>query len=145
MELVAEINQSWGWIGLDAVEVVGQNAFGNLLIKDKAGAYWRLCPEELSCELVASSNEELAELLADCEFLLDWDMEELITAARLKVGLLDHGQVYCFVPPPVLSGSYDDQNIVTIPLRELVRLSGDIAAQIRDLPDGTIIELDVID
>jgi hypothetical protein len=35
MSIVDAINDSWGWNGIDAVEVVAENEFGNLLIKDR--------------------------------------------------------------------------------------------------------------
>lgn len=35
MSLVEEIRQSWGWVGIEPVEVVGENDFGNLIVKDE--------------------------------------------------------------------------------------------------------------
>jgi hypothetical protein len=37
MELIEEIRQSWGWAGIEPAEVIGENDFGNLIIKDKSG------------------------------------------------------------------------------------------------------------
>jgi hypothetical protein len=34
---VEAINEAWGWVGLDAVEVLGENAFGNLIVRDVDG------------------------------------------------------------------------------------------------------------
>jgi hypothetical protein len=42
MITVDEINEAWGWVGLNAEEVLGENAFGNLIIRDDDGRYWRL-------------------------------------------------------------------------------------------------------
>ena len=44
MNIIQEIKESWGWVGIDPIEVVGENDFGNLMIKDSSGSYWRLCP-----------------------------------------------------------------------------------------------------
>jgi len=41
----------------DEIEVVAVNAFGNLLIRDNGGQIWRLCPEDLSCRVVAVETE----------------------------------------------------------------------------------------
>ena len=57
MNIVEEIKESWGWVGIDPVEVVGENDFGNLLIKDSDGKYWRLCPEDVDCEVVMSGGK----------------------------------------------------------------------------------------
>lgn len=45
----------------------------------------------------------------------------------------------------LLGGEYAISNIKTAPLVELVRLSGDIGRQIKDLPDGAQIELKVVE
>ncbi|WP_202947437.1 hypothetical protein [Sulfurovum sp. AR] len=72
MNIVEEIKESWGWIGINPVEVIGENDFGNLMIKDTDGKYWRLCPEDVYCEIVAQNQEELDTLSKDQEFLEDW-------------------------------------------------------------------------
>ena len=59
MSIIKEIKESWGWVGIEPVEVVGENDFGNLMIKDIQGKYWRLCPEDVYCEVVAQNQEEL--------------------------------------------------------------------------------------
>jgi len=33
MSIVEEIKQSWGWVGIEPEEVVGENDFGNLMIR----------------------------------------------------------------------------------------------------------------
>ena len=40
MITVEDINDAWGWTGLNAVEVLGENAFGNLIVRDEDGMYW---------------------------------------------------------------------------------------------------------
>ena len=143
MNLVEELRESWGWVGLDPIEVVGENDFGNLIIKDKSGRYWRLCPEELSCEVVAHNREELDALSHNQEFLHDWYMRNLVTEAKEKLGPLAEGRKYCLKIPGILGGEYGGSNLATVPLVELVRFSGDVANQIKDLPSGTKIELKV--
>src|SRR5712671_866131 len=76
--IIEEISQSWGWIGISPVEVVGENDFGNLMIKDAEGRYWRLCPEDLYCKIVASDRKELDDLSKNQEFLHDWHMRAMV-------------------------------------------------------------------
>lgn len=52
MSIIEEIRESWGWAGIHPVEVVGENDFGNLMINDNEGKYWRLCPEDAYCEII---------------------------------------------------------------------------------------------
>ena len=145
MSIIQEIKESWGWVGIEPSEVVGENDFGNLIIKDVAGKYWRLCPEDLYCEIVADSREELDKLSNSQEFLEDWYMQVLVDQAKERLGLLPEGRKYCLVTPSPLGGEYSISNIKTAPLLEMVRFSGDIAHQIKDLPDGAQIKLKVVD
>jgi hypothetical protein len=78
------IREAWGWIGLDPAEVVAENAFGNLIVRATGGAYWRICPEELSCERVARDAEEFAALFRREEFRTDWEMARLVEQAPGK-------------------------------------------------------------
>ena len=145
MNIIQEIKESWGWVGIDPVEVVGENDFGNLMIKDSVGSYWRLSPEDVYCEIVATNREELDNLSTDQEFLEDWYMQALVEQASERLGVLTEGQKYCLVTPGVLGGEYAISNINTAPLHELIRFSGHIAKQIKDLPDGAEIQLRVTD
>jgi hypothetical protein len=72
-------------------------------------------------------------------------MTALVDQAKESVGPLDDGRKYCLVIPGVLGGKYDASNIKSVPLLELISLSGDIGQQIRDLPEGAQIELKVVD
>jgi hypothetical protein len=78
MQLLDEVRGAWGWVGIEPVELMNDNDFGNLILKDARGQYWRLCPEDLYCEVVAGSREELDRLSKDQEFLSDWNMRGLV-------------------------------------------------------------------
>ena len=145
MSLVDEIRQFWGWIGLDPVEVVGENDFGNLIIKDVDGKYWRLCPEDCYCRVVASNRQELDALSTNQAFLHDWYMRALVQLAHEKFGPLVEGKKYCLKIPRFLGGEYGGDNLAIAPLVELVRISGNIAKQTQDLPDGAKVRLRVVD
>ena len=143
MDLISEIRESWGWVGIDPDEVVGENDFGNLIVRDRSGGYWRLCPEDSYCRIIANNREELDKLSKDQEFLHDWNMSALVEEAIESLGPLADGRKFYLVIPGVLGGTYDASNIKTLPLDELIRVSGDIAQQIKNLPDGAKIEIKV--
>ena len=145
MDLLSDILDAWGWVGIAPMEIVDQNDFGNLIIRDEAGKYWRLCPEDVSCKVIARNQEELDNLSKDPEFLEDWRMSALVKVARDNVGLLSEGRKYCLVVPGVLGGAYDASNIKSVPFIELIRFSGDLGKQIHDLPDGEQVQLKAID
>jgi hypothetical protein len=143
MNIIEEIQKSWGWVGIDPIEVVGENDFGNLMIKDSEGKYWRLCPEDIYCRVVANNREELDQMSTDQEFLADWYMQGLMEQAVEKLGTLEADRKYCLVTPGPLGGEYSASNIQTAPLIEIVRLSGYLGEQIKDLPEGAKIKLEV--
>lgn len=119
------------------------NDFGNLILKDVRGQYWRLCPEDLYCEVVANCREELDRLSKDQEFLSDWCMRGLVDQAFRLLGALAPGRKYCLKIPGVLGGEYGGDNLGTISLDELITASGYIAQRIADVPDGASIKLSV--
>ncbi len=59
MNIAETVLEAWSWIGLQSpISVLHRNAFGNLIFKDPSNQYWRLCPEELSCEIIAKSTSK---------------------------------------------------------------------------------------
>lgn len=143
--MLDQIAESWGWAGLDPAEIVGRNAFGNFLVRDTGGAVWRICPEELSCEVIADNDAELAKMLADPGFQDDWEMAALEASARRTHGPLEQGYCYMLVTPAVLGGAYDAANIRPAPIEEVVGLWGEVAEQIDDLPDGAKVRIEITD
>jgi hypothetical protein len=141
MELIATIKEFWSWVGLNPVQVVGDNAFGNLIIKDAEGRYWRLSPEEPTCNVIAQSRTELDALSHDQTFLHGWYMRELVSQARASLGSLRPGYKYGLKIPALLGGEYGGSNLASTPLQDLVSLSGTIAKQIAGLPDGAKVRL----
>jgi hypothetical protein len=145
MDVIEAVKASWSWVGIDPVEVVGETDFGNLMIRDTQGKYWRLCPEDLYCRVVANSRSELDALSQNQEFSADWYMSNLTALATEKLGPLKGERKYHFAIPGVLGGKYDVENIRTVSQIEQIRFSGDIGMQIKDLPDGVPLTLKVIE
>lgn len=145
MQLLDEVRSAWGWVGIEPADLIDDNDFGNLMIEDVRGQYWRLCPEDLYCEVVASNREELDRLARDQEFLGDWYMRALVDQAFRRLGVLAAGQKYCLKIPSVLGGEYGGDNLGKISFDELIKASGRIALEIAGLPDGTSIKLSVTD
>jgi len=143
METVECIARAWGWTGIEPAEVVGENEFGNLMVRDRQGRYWRVCPEDLYCRLVAGNRAELDAMSKDQEFLADWYMTELVAAARDRVGPLEPGYKYSLKMPGALGGKYGGENLAKITLHGLIEASGHIAQQIEGLRGGTRVEMRV--
>ena len=144
MRILEVVQSAWGWTGIQPVELIDENDFGNLIIKDARGQYWRLCPEDCYCQVVAADQSAFEPLAADSEFLVDWQMSALVDQATQRFGPLAAGRKFCLKIPGVLGGEYGGDNLGTISMEELIRFSGDIAQQIASLPDGTPVKLSVV-
>lgn len=145
MRLLQTVSEAWGWTGVRPRSIAGQNSFGNLLVEDENGAYWRICPEQLSCTLIADGIDQFLRLTEDQEFQDDWQMSGLTTDAIATLGQLQSGRCFCLKMPAILGGEYAMSNIGEIGLEELVRFSGDVAFQVKDLPAGTKVRIKIVD
>lgn len=145
MNMIEEVKEAWGWVGINPTEIVTENEFGNLIIKDAEDKFWRLCPEEVYCEVVAESIGAYNLLIKDANFLDDWNMAGLLDGAIKKLGPLKEGYKYYLAVPGILDGDYSQSNIKTAPLDKIIKWSGDLGLQVKDLPEGAEVELKEID
>ena len=144
MSILDEIKESWGWCGIDPQELIIENELGNLILRDSDNRFWRLCPEDVYCEVVADSIDEYNSLIKSEEFLEDWFMSAMVQDAESTLGQLESGYKYHMVIPGILGGEYGGSNIKIAPLVEIIRFSGDVGRQIKELPDGAQIQLIVV-
>jgi hypothetical protein len=144
MDLLRALADAWKWKGIEPVEIIDQNAFGNVIVRTVAGSFWRICPEIPDAELIAHSEARLKEVRNDPEFVLDWEMAPLVQKAGDLFGDPGCGRCYCLKIPAVLGGEYGDANLGTISIFELLSLSGNLAAQMDGLPDGSKVRLKVV-
>ncbi len=140
-DLLQAIAKGWSWKLGNPVEIVATNSFGNTIVRNDAGQYFRIMPEEWQCELLASAASELEQKREQPDFIRDWEMMPLVTRAEAAHGPLTDGQVYYLVVPGVLGGQYAEENIRKISLVELFAYSGDMAHQLDGLPDGAQVKI----
>lgn len=126
---------------MEPAEIVEQNAFGNVIVRAVDGHFWRICPEELSCKVIASDLAGYQRLRESEEFKLDWELSALGAVAAERFGPVSAERCYCLKVPGALGGSYADDNLGTIARAELVSFAGDAAKQIKDVPDGGRVKL----
>ena len=140
-----DIDEAWGWIGLRAEFVMARNAFGNLLVRDKESAVWRVSPDLPNAEQVVPNMDAYHALMEDREFAADFGMEALIEKAETALGELPPGKVYGLKLPAFLGGAYDPSNFYVADAQGLILFAVDLARQINDAPDGTQIRLRIVE
>ena len=140
------LRTKWSWVlQPEATRVLAQNRFGNVLVELNDGSIWRVCPEDVTAAKVAESEGAIPELWADQEFQTDWAGDAWIEVAEPVLGPLEEGQCYGFKIWPVLGGAYEVENMAIKSTVEWLAVSGDVGRQIKDLPHGAQIGLDVPD
>ncbi|MEP5602973.1 MAG: T6SS immunity protein Tdi1 domain-containing protein [Algibacter sp.] len=141
--MIAEINKAWNWKEFNATEIIRTNEFGNVIFKTDKNKYWRICPEEISCEKIAESESEFDRISAESEFIEDWEMTNLVNIAKSELGELKESEKYCLKMSAVIGGEYEKSNLRKISFAELIAFSGDLGFQIKDLKDGQKIKLNI--
>lgn len=130
------INRAWSWIAPPAIEIIAVNDFGNIIFLTEQQGYWRICPEELSCEKIAADKTAFEQTWNSPDFSEDWNMTELVTLAKNTLGELTEGEKYCLKMPGVLGGAYEASNLGKIGIDKLIDFSGDLGRQVSGLEDG---------
>jgi len=138
------LRRDWGWTGVAFAEIVAVSRMGHLILTDADGIYHHLDPD--TRELIRLGNEDAARhYLAEPEVALVWQSQALVDAARERLGPVTDGEVYSLTPDALLAGDYAHENLIRIPLADLVSFAGQVAYQTRDLPDGTPVRLSLTD
>jgi len=145
MNILEQILESWGWAGIKPVEIVAENEFANLIIKDVDDKFWRLCPEDVYCKVIANSIYDYNKMIQDEEFLNDWNMTVMVDEAMELLGALEDGYKYYMVIPGVVNGEYGGENIQTASFTRIIRFYGELGRQIKKLPDGAEIRFTPLD
>ena len=139
-DLLEAIGTGWAFAGLEPREVLDVNAFGSVLVRDVDGHFWRIIPELLSCELLATTEAEFRRQIGAREFQEDWRMGHLVEMATAALGTPGEGRCFCLKVPAALGAPYEVENFATLTVAELLAVSGHIAERIQGLPEGTPVD-----
>lgn len=140
-KIIATLNESWNWLTPRIERVLAVNSMGNCFVQDSNSHYWRICPENLSAEVVAENEEELQSVFGDPDFKEDWQLLGLIDPAEEHFGELEADECYAMIKPAVLGGVYNIENLRVGSIYEYLSLSGEIALKTKDMKDGDKVEI----
>lgn len=137
--------ESWFWLLPKKFVVWIMNRFGDLFIVLDDGTVHKL---DIGCGTltqVAESREDFIVKIDKPGRADDWLMIPLVDRMVAAGKTLTEGQCYGFRVPPVLGGKYDDENIVVISIQDFLAAYGSIHEQIKDVPDGERVVLEIIE
>jgi hypothetical protein len=137
--------KTWTWLMGADKRVVLISAIGDMFVIDEEGkVYWLdIGAGELS--LVAGNNQEFEGKLRDMEQVNEWFMIDLTTKLRQSERKLKDGQVYSYKKLPIIGGKYHVDNFAPLSIEEHFGYTGDLHRQMKDLPDGTTVEIKIVD
>lgn len=138
------LRRGWTWALDDPTQVLMVNAFGNVLVTCHDGTLWRVIPEELTARKIRDDKNYLA-AFEDEQFREDWFFEGVADAAEAALGPLGEGRCYAFTTWPIMGGPFTPDNMYVATTTEWLGVSGEVGRQIKDLPNGAKITLDIID
>jgi len=135
------LTESWNWlIGTDKKPIL-MSSIGDLFLADNKGVCYWLNVGEGILEKVADSTDEFKAKLKDNEQIDEWFLIGLIEKLKESGLELIDKHLYGYKKLPVLGGEYEPENFELTDIEVHFELSGQIQKQIKDLPDGTKVNI----
>ena len=135
MSALDALRDGWGWTEIDFAEIHAVSPMGHLLLSDTDGCFHYFDPDLQTIEALGSEQAARAHFAKEDTRTI-WQALPLVEAARERLGDCPEGSIYTLTPLALLEGNYSHDNLWVCPLEELIRFTGGIARQLKDLPDG---------
>ncbi len=137
------ILKEWRWLVGD-MSILSLTKAGDLLLKDSGNKLWFLDVGNGNIKLISNNfsdlfNRKLNEDVIN-EVLLPQLIDNLESEYRLK-----SNEVFGYRLLPIFGGHYDNKNMYPLDIYEHYELCGEIHLRIKNLPDGTAIQMKVIE
>lgn len=140
---IEDILSSWQWRVPDMKALVTISCLGDIfLLGNDDNIYW-LQTDTGDFTKIANSLEQYQQFLNDEEKIDNWFIP-LLVEKLLTIGkILKENEVYSYKKLPVIGGDYSVDNIDPTDMSVHFAFSGQICEQIKDLPDGTKVDIKV--
>jgi hypothetical protein len=119
------------------------NRFGDLFLILSDGSISMLDIGGDSLTKLADTRDEFVRKIDEEGNADEWLMIPLVDRLVQARTLLEPGQCYSFVTPPILGGEYSVENTMVVPITEHFGLYASYHEQLRGVPDGTKVVLKV--
>ena len=140
---LAALRTSWRWMLGDAWTPLLFSAIGDVFFEVPAGTVWWLSTATGSLEQVAESRANFHELLGT-DKADEWFLPGLVDALRSSGKTLQPHQCYTYAILPVFAeGSFSAENMHPVAASEHFSLAGHVHESIRQLPDGSSVQVTV--
>ena len=138
---IEDILSCWTWKTADMKAVAAISVLGDLFLVGNDNAVYWLQTDGGELTRAADDIHQFEQFLGDEEKVDNWFLpllvEQLITAGKT----LKENEVYSFKKLPVIGGEYSVDNIEPTDMSVHFTFTGQICEQIKNLPDGTKVNI----
>jgi hypothetical protein len=129
--------ESWSWLDLADKTPRFTSLFGDVFLEGEDGTWWFLSTFEGELVPAWPNGAALAADLNTEEGQDHYLLGTLAMAAFHRRGLhLNGDEVYAYAPPPVVTGSFDVDQIRVFPFSVVVNTAGQLHRQLREPSAG---------
>ena len=144
MNDVANSLSEWSWLLGGGWSPLLVSAVGDVFLINLAGVIARLDAGTASLEKVGEILDDFEKALDDPAIVAEWFLEPVVDELRSQGKRLSIGECYGFTILPIFEGgSYTAGNRFCLSATEHIRLTGDVHSQLRDVPDGGSVRIDI--
>jgi hypothetical protein len=140
---LSKILSTWTWLTGKNMDIVALTKAGDALLKDDQGYMHFLDTGNGTMNLISKDYKDFLENKLSENVLEELLLPKLIDRLDRNNIKLKVGQVYSYTMLPILGGMYDEKNMFALDLYEHYNLTGEIHLQLKDMPNGTEVEIDV--
>jgi hypothetical protein len=136
-----DLLSSWRWRLAGIETIIAISVLGDLfLLGEDSGVYW-LQTDHGNLTKVADSNQEFHNYLNDDEKFANWFLPTLIEKLINAGKSLKENEVYSFKKMPAIGGDYSVDNMEATDMSVHFAFTGQICEQIKELLDGTRVNI----
>ena len=140
-----KLMKTWAWLTGNDKQPIMVTILGDVFLKDKQGQIFWLNVGEGYIDKVADSQSSFEEMLLDEELVDEWFLPQLVEEIKASGLELTDGKVYSYLKLPILGGHYVAENFKVTDIAVHFQLTGEIHRQIADLPEGTNVNIKVVE
>jgi hypothetical protein len=138
-----DVLSGWSWLLPSQFNLWLVNRFADLFMVLCDGSVHMLDVGIGTLTRIADSRDDFGAKIDEGDNANEWLMIPLVNELVAAGISLQPGQCYGFKFPPVLGGEYTVENVGPLPIWEYLGACGSIHEQLRDVPDGAQVTLNV--
>ncbi len=137
------ILKEWLWLVGD-MSIIFLTKAGDLLLKDSDNKLWVLDVGNGNLKLISNNFSDFFNRKLNEDVINEILLPQLIDNLESEY-ILKSNEVFSYTLLPIFGGHYDNKNMYPLDIYEHYELCGEIHSKIKDLPDGTEIQMKVIE